>query len=410
MPLTSFMFRAFGPLALLFLTHPLFAAQPTLTLAVESTHAKAGNEASLSLIVLNTEGKETTFATPGEIAATLSIGGKSWPIRLLSRGTVSETLAPNTFAKQEYTFIVPSEAFGTAIITMQTPQPLRAVLDIGVTSQTEPPRQVAGSNETKSKRDEAVPAGLVPRAAASRIERSFRDHFAPHEPVYFIYGTKTPAAKFQLSFKYRIFGDSPGDLDTTRNSLQFGYTQRSLWDIEGSSSPFYDTSYMPEIFYEYLTPEPPEGSGKITFLGAQAGYGHESNGREGLDSRSINMLFIRPSVALGHIGGWRVILIPKLFTYISDLSDNRDIRKYRGFGEARLIFGKNEGPQFSSSLIVGSGWEHRSLQLDFSVPIHFYAGDFATYFLLQYFNGYGESLLHYHDKTSALRGGFSFVR
>ncbi|HEU5079429.1 MAG TPA: phospholipase A [Opitutaceae bacterium] len=293
---------------------------------------------------------------------------------------------------------------------MQAPQPLRAVVDVGLTSPTEPQRQMAANDEGKTKRDEAVPAGLVPRAAASRIERSFRDHFAPHEPVYFLYGTKAPAAKFQLSFKYRIFGDSPGDLDTTRNSLQFGYTQRSLWDLEGNSSPFYDTSYMPELFYEYLTPEPPEGSGKITFLGVQAGYGHESNGREALNSRSINMIFIRPSVALGHIGGWRVILIPKFFTYVSDLSDNRDIRKYRGFGEARLILGKNEGPQFSTSFIVGSGWEHRTLQFDFSMPVRFHAGDFATYFLVQYFNGYSESLLRYQEKTSVLRAGFCFVR
>lgn len=81
------------------ISQTLSAAQPTLTLAVDSTHAKAGDEATVSLVVLNTGGDELKYATPGEIAATLSIGGKAWPIKLVSHGTVADTLAPNAFAK-----------------------------------------------------------------------------------------------------------------------------------------------------------------------------------------------------------------------------------------------------------------------------------------------------------------------
>jgi outer membrane phospholipase A len=399
--------RALGFFLFLQLASWLSAELPVMTLASPSEISRVGEESTVTLVLMNPGTAELSYATPGEISAELLQGDKSWPVILKSHGRVPDLIAPGTFVRQEYRLALPKDLRGTAILALVAPVKLRAVLEVG--QELIPASRVA-KTDGAGNRDTSVPGGLVPRSSASRIERSFRDHFAPHEPVYFIYGARTPAAKFQLSFKYRILGDSTGDPDTTRNSVQFGYTQRSLWDMEGHSSPFYDTSYIPEIFYEYLTPEPPEGSGKITFLGVQAGYMHESNGRDALYSRSLNTLFVRPAVALGHIGGWSVIFMPRIFTYISDLSDNRDIRQYRGFGEARLVVGKNEGAQLSVSSIIGSGWDHRSLQFDFSLPVRFNSGDFATYFLVQYFNGYTESLLRYKEKTSALRAGFSFVR
>ncbi|MCC5024430.1 MAG: phospholipase A [Candidatus Synoicihabitans palmerolidicus] len=119
------------------------------------------------------------------------------------------------------------------------------------------------------------------------------DRFSPHESVYFIYGPDTPAAKFQFSFKYRLstlHQRTPASLPTT---LQFGYTQRSLWDIDGNSSPFYDTSYMPAVFIERLAAAPDEADYGLSWLGLQAGFGHESNGRDGDVSRSYNKVFAR---------------------------------------------------------------------------------------------------------------------
>ena len=59
---------------------------------------------------------------------------------------------------------------------------------------------------------------------------------------------------------------------------------------------------------------------------------------------------------------------------------------------------------------AGRDFDRFSTQLDLSVPVRFRLFDFATYFLVQYFNGYGESLRSYETKSETVRAGFSFVR
>jgi outer membrane phospholipase A len=44
------------------------------------------------------------------------------------------------------------------------------------------------------------------------------------------------------------------------------------------------------------------------------------------------------------------------------------------------------------------------------VPIRTKLLNFETYLLIQYFNGYGESLLHYDTKSETVRAGLSLVR
>src|ERR1700756_2433559 len=110
--------------------------------------------------------------------------------------------------------------------------------------------------------------------ALSHFQRTCVDRLSPHMPSYFIYGTKAPEVKFQFSVKYRLLS-MPGPVHL--RNLNVGYTQRSLWDVQAPSSPFFDTSYMPELFWESLTPaESLTGSG-AHWLGYHAGIQHESN-------------------------------------------------------------------------------------------------------------------------------------
>lgn len=125
--------------------------------------------------------------------------------------------------------------------------------------------------------------------------------------------------------------------------LYFGYTQRSLWDITESSSPFCDTSYMPELFFESQRVADPGSEGGFKWLSYQAGYKHESNGRTLDGSRSINTLYFRPAFALGRLDGWNLVVAPRIFAYVADLSDNPDIRDYRGNLELLASFGRNDG-------------------------------------------------------------------
>ena len=60
---------------------------------------------------------------------------------------------------------------------------------------------------------------------------------------------------------------------------------------------------------------------------------------------------------------------------------------------------------------LGRGMHKGSLQADLTIPVRFdKLFDFATYMLIQYWNGYGESLREYNVRTATVRAGFSLVR
>jgi phospholipase A1/A2 len=259
-------------------------------------------------------------------------------------------------------------------------------------------------------RADAVPETLrVHEADSTVLGRTFAGRLNIHNPIYFVYGGGEQAAKFQLSFKYRAltFGQHP-DRDTL-NTLQFGYTQRSLWDIDSDSSPFYDTSYLPELFWEwYKLPKPGETT-RGSLLGIQAGILHESNGRDGDDSRSLNSAFARAVFTFGPHDGWNLKVMPEAWIYGS-LDDNENIDAYRGHTRLVGILGKANGIALRFSLSPGKSFDRLSWQTDFTVPVRVKLLDLSAFFHVQYFNGYGESLRSYHVKSDALRVGFSFCR
>ena len=72
--------------------------------------------------------------------------------------------------------------------------------------------------------------------------------------MYFVVGTRGgTTARFQLSFKYRLF-DVDAGFGQERpwlSGLYFGYTQNSLWDLRRESKAFRDTSYRPSLFWKW---------------------------------------------------------------------------------------------------------------------------------------------------------------
>jgi outer membrane phospholipase A len=251
---------------------------------------------------------------------------------------------------------------------------------------------------------------LSPDAENAQLGRTFAGRMAAHEPVYFVYGDESQAAKFQLSFKYKLAEFGERTVETTPSTLQMAYTQRSLWDIDGDSSPFYDTSYMPEIFWEWMKLPIAVDTNDSPWFGLQAGYKHESNGRDGSDSRSLNTAFARAFFAFGPPGGWRVALIPEIFTYLGSMGENEDIDLYRGYGLLRAVVAKADGPSLMFTGMAGKDFNHASFQLDLTFPVRTRFLDMSVFFLVQYYNGYGESLRSYNLKSEALRAGFSLVR
>jgi outer membrane phospholipase A len=243
-----------------------------------------------------------------------------------------------------------------------------------------------------------------------------------HEPVYIVAGNEDPSTKFQFSFKYQIF-DPVGPVAQKLPPLAgfyFGYSQTSFWDLgnEEDSNPFYDSSYRPELMvsYDNLDRYLLDGDGgrhlpSWVNFGFQAGLKHESNGQSQPDSRSVNVVYARPIVTFEGKEGWFVTVAPSVWAYVFDMSDNEDIEEYRGYGELRLVAGRAGGLQLAATGRLGEGGGQGSVLVDLTYPIRgFSFGNLDAYLDVQYFSGYGESILNYNQNNESLRFGISLVR
>ena len=145
-------------------------------------------------------------------------------------------------------------------------------------------------------------------------------------------------------------------------------------------------------------------------LSGELGLGHESNGRGGAESRSINIAYVRPGLTLGRTGKWQLSFAPMIYAYL-DKEDNPDIQEYRGYVDYSASIGKADSWQLTGMLRegTGDGW---SLQMDLTYPLRSVAlGNLNGYLHFQYFGGWGESLLDYDRRLPAqYRMGLMFVR
>jgi outer membrane phospholipase A len=232
-----------------------------------------------------------------------------------------------------------------------------------------------------------------------------------YEPMYFLVGGDGGLnAKFQISFRYRLF-DNHGPLARQLpliDDLYLSFSQTSLWDLGELSKPFTDSSYRPRLFYaNYDLARLFDGQLKV---GVESGVGHESNGKEGDASRSYNMLYVRPTFVIGDPEGLRAYVAPLIHNYIAE-SDNPDIDDYRGYGDWLFGIGSKGGLDFWATLRKGTRSDYGSIELNASYPLSKLSrGDLTGWLMLQYFSGYGESLLDYNRKLdSQLRLGISIA-
>lgn len=228
-----------------------------------------------------------------------------------------------------------------------------------------------------------------------------------YEPMYFVVGGSDDlTARFQLSFKYRMLDPDglPARWFAPLTGLHFSYTQTSLWDLDEDSAPFRDTSYRPALFWQGALP----GKG-LTPAMLRWGLEHESNGRDGDSSRSIDVFFAQPVWQTTFVDGRTLTFAPKFHAYL-DKSDNRDIHRYRGFADWNLRYGREDGWMLSARLRRGTAGG--SAQFDLSYPLR--APLFArtgSFVHLQVFSGYGQTLLEYDvRKNPQVRLGLSIVR
>lgn len=268
-------------------------------------------------------------------------------------------------------------------------------------------------NTPVEKNDTELPSKTAAQLLKAAIPEADRG-IGPHEPVYFLWASNWRGAgdygiKFQFSLKYRVLNPETPATPKWWERFYLGYTQTSLWDLQADSRPFKDSAYRPEVFWDQ-----PQFSGfpKIKALaGLRAGFGHESNGRDGAESRSIDLAYIRPTFTLPvNDHGYILSFSPKIYTYL-DRSDNPDIADYRGHSD--LVFKLEEGDSWevTTTLHKGNKDHYGSMQLDVSYPFRGFLHNLNGYLHLQYFNGYGETILDYNVKQPSRVGlGIIVVR
>jgi len=384
-------------------------ANPDLLLVPPTGVIKAGEPVELTVYVNNPSGGPFDVAIPPVLRAEFAgvrgaqrIEARPAGVALGARFAV----APRSFSTLRVTVNVPAWAGGTVslrFIDLST-NPVMFVVTPSETATVAP--GPSGADST------AGDVGLRGDSLDLESEReTVRRHVSTYEPTYFLLGPVGGwNARLQFSFKYRLVSPSGTD-PRWWQSLYFAYTQTSVWDLNGESKPFHDSSYRPTLFFFrddfHLKPD------WLTRLGIQAGLQHESNGQKELASRSLNTAYFAPAVIVPISDRWRVWITPRFINYV-EKEENADIDRYRGNVEWRIRVGRDQGPQFAATLRKGRSSGYGSGQFDFTLPLRMVPTarrSAAGYLQIQYFNGWGETLIDYNRREDdQYRIGYALTR
>lgn len=378
---------------------------------LDASSANAGGKLTLHLVALNPTDGAVTKEFPANLNAALSVGSDSEQMQFQAASPTSAVVQANGFARIAYETTLPSRLGGTAVLKVELADAptfhfeIRQSLETAVPELTKKPGRFSVTEAMDQQPEETS---------------FFKRHIFPYEPFYFLAGPQAPAVKFQVSIKYRLVNTEIGDDGVAEgwlyrhahwmDGLHLAYTQRSLWDIQAESAPFLDSSYMPELLYERPNLINPE-SGWLERIGTQIGVKHESNGKDGADSRSLNIGYLRMPFIFGDENDFYVSLEPRAWFYFEDMSDNPDLPDYRGYVDLRLKAGWARGLQVAGWLRTGKNFDRGSAQVDVTYPLHnLLSRSFSIYLQAQYFNGYGESLLYYNQRSEIWRVGIGLYR
>jgi len=370
------------------------AARADFLLSPESATVAAGGRIEVTLFLPNDSAEERSFDLPARL--TLRARGSSDAPVVVLEATEAQPaqvrLAPGAFHRARYAGTLPGGMVGEIVlepVDFQGPPLAFSASAPEVSPSGESPPSAAAQASSAPQ----IPA---PAAALDRDAARFASAFSPYEPNYFSAGSHGPTnARYQISFKFRFF--NPNTKTPFLEKIFLGYSQNSIWDLNSSSKPFRDTSYRPSLFF--LDDTVSQWPFRRSKLGFQGGFEHESNGKDGTASRSINIGFVRPTLTFPLEGDYFISASPKIYNYL-DKQENPDIAEYRGYVDLLVKIGETDGLQFASTLRKGTRSEAYSFQLDVSYPLKRPTfGNLGGYLHLQYFNGYGESLIDYNRRV-----------
>src|SRR5574340_214497 len=286
------------------------------------------------------------------------------------------------------------------------PEPAMGRQPLAAQAASQPPKLLSALSRHWELDDEAKQGAFLFRAhrpnyflplkySSSPNSTPFRDEFSIEPDL----GLEPLETELQLSFKIKgmegVFGHDNAD-------LWFGYTVTSFWQAYNSdiSSPFRETNYEPEAMLVYRTNYNIAGfRGRFLNLGIV----HQSNGRQEGLSRSWHRVYAQLGFERGNLAltirPW--YRIPES----AGTDDNPDIEDYLGHGDLQLAY---HGGRHTYSLLFRNNFKstenHGAVKLNWSFPLH---GRLRGY--VQYFDGYGESLIDYNHSQQSFGVGLSLT-
>ncbi|VVE62603.1 phospholipase [Pandoraea captiosa] len=402
-------------------------AHADLSLLQPPRALSGGAPLQLTLLATQDSPGRAAIKLPDEIVVRISNDDfKPTLLRLKREAVVPAqiTLANGQFRRVAYSAVLPKELRGAVRVEPVDWDASTTTIVLDRAAAAEPMVAAAplpadgGTNATGAGPASAAAVAAAPASGVGAVASS--DAIAPtsdaefarissHEPMYIAFGKNGDAnARFQLSFKFHILKpDNPASKSFLDN-LYFGYTQLSIWDLEAESAPFRDSNYRPSLFY-YI-PDTGVRAGWFSSLGVAAGIEHESNGKAGDDSRSINTVFVKPILTFGNPSEYHWTVAPKLYAYL-EKKDNPDIQNYRGYMDLLVLWGKPNGWQIGATLRKGMKRNYGSVDVQVTYPLGKLIPGTGGYIWLGYFTGYGEDMLDYNRHSpSQVRIGYSVFR
>lgn len=234
---------------------------------------------------------------------------------------------------------------------------------------------------------------------------TFESPMQIYKPNYIIAGDKEDQVKFQISAKYNLIYPS-------ETGLWVAYTQKAFWNLYEDSSPFWEFNHEPELFYIFESKKNMFGvdTGFLDYIQLSPIY-HRSNGRDGLESRGMNLYYGEIQVSVGKV--YNLGLTAKAFNYYGKSSKNKDIEQYLGYGEGELFFqlkSKNVNYFDKEKIYIRGGGNHESKKgwVEGGLKVRLLTTLFQPFLYVQVFHGYGEAMVNYNGKDTAVRVGLTF--
>ena len=239
------------------------------------------------------------------------------------------------------------------------------------------------------------------KVSSDSIRNAFDNgnYFGLYKDNYFIFGTaigqkptkENSNVKFQISISQRL----------TRSTLPWGtylylfYSQKCFWNILENSLPMTDLNFNPGVGLTKPFFVRNRYIGKLSLI-----LEHESNGRDGLQSRSWNRVSLAGNIMIDP----NVIVHGKAWSPIIDGQNNKDILDYCGLFEVGAsMTSRDKRFGLTINLTKRRGW---NLNCNTVVELNYrLLKRDNQYLFLQYYNGYGEGLLAYKEFHSQLRLG-----